>query len=105
MKHINEFNVIVEGYNKKEFISYDVMPYLMRCYEETKKKDKPKTFEEFKEFVRSKSMYQYWCRCEYEIVLNSLFSGRTKEEKIDVYFQISLNINTVTKLLMENVNN
>ena len=105
MKHINEFTVIVEDYNKKEFISYDVMPYLMRCYEETKKKDKPKTFEEFKEFVRSKSMYQYWCRCEYEIVLNSLFSGRTKEEKIDVYFQISLNINTVTKLLMENVNN
>ena len=103
MKHINEFNVIVEDYNKKEFVSYDVMPYLMKCYEETKKKDKPNTFDEFKEFVRSKSMYQFWCRCEYEIVLNSLFSGRTKEEKIDVYFQISLNIDTVTKLLMENV--
>ena len=104
MKHINEYNVIVEDYNNKEFVSYDVMPYLMRCYDETKKKDKPKTFEEFKEFVRSKSMYQYWCRCEYEIVLNSLFSGRTKEEKIDVYFQISLNIDVVTKLLMDNVN-
>ena len=104
MKHINEYNVIVEDYNKKEFVSYDVMPYLMRCYEETRKKDKPKTFEEFKEFIRSKSMYQYWCRCEYEIVLNSLFSGRTKEEKIDVYFQISLNIDVVTKLLIENIN-
>ena len=105
MKHINEYNVIVEDYNKKEFVSYDVMPYLMRCYDETRKKDKPKTFEEFKEFVRSKSMYQFWSRCEYEIVLNSLFNGRTKEDKIDVYFQISLNIDVVTKLLIENINN
>ena len=50
MKHINEYNVIVEDYNKKEFVSYNVMTYLMRCYDETRKKDKPKTFEEFKEF-------------------------------------------------------
>ena len=104
MKHLNEYNVIVEDYNKREFVSYNVMPYLMRCYEETKKKDKPNTFDEFKEFVRSKSMYQYWCRCEYEIVINSLFSSHTNEEKIDVYFQISMNIDIVTKLFIENIN-
>ena len=103
MKQNNEFNVIVEDWNKKEFTSYNIMPYLMRCYKETKK-DKPKTFGEFKEFVKSKCMYQFWSRCEYEIVLNSLFSGRTKEEKIDVYFQISLNIDIITKLLIENIN-
>ena len=104
MKHINEYNVIVEDYNNIEFVSYDVMPYLMRCYDEARKKDKPKTFYEFKDFVRSKCMYQFWSRCEYEIVLNSLFSGRTKEEKIDVYYQINMNINVVTKLFMENIN-
>ena len=104
MKHNNEFNVIVEDWNKKEFTSYDVMPYLMQCYEETRKKDKPKTFDEFKEFVRSKSMYQFWSRCEYEIVLKSLFGKSTEETKIDVYYQINMNIDVVTKLLIENIN-
>ena len=84
-------------------MKFNFVQVLTYCYEETKKKCRPNTFDEFKEFVRSKSMYQFWSRCEYEIVLNSLFSGRTKEEKIDVYFQISLNIDVVTKLLMENV--
>ena len=43
------FNVIVWDINSNEFKSYDIMPYLVREYKDSK--DKPQTFSEFKEFI------------------------------------------------------
>ena len=57
------FNVIVYDFNSKEFIPYNIIPYLVSQYKI--KRDKPKTFDEFKEFVKSESQYQWWARCEY----------------------------------------
>lgn len=96
------FYVIIDDVNKQEFVKYDVMPYLIHCYDEAKKDKRPKTFDEFKEFVISKSRYMYWSRCEYEIVLKPWIS-RTKERKVDVYWQIENNLDLVTKLLMLNL--
>lgn len=96
-----QFNVIVEDVNSKEFVSYDIMPYLIKCWKEAK--DKPQTFDEFKTFVKNRSRYQWWGRCEYEIVLKS-WIGFSKEEKIDVHYQIMNNIDVVAKLLMGEVN-
>lgn len=97
---MKSFNVILEDYNHRTFIPYDVMPYLVDKYKESR--EKPKTFEEFKKFVKDQSMYQWWARCEYEIVLQSWPTGKN-EEKIDVYWQILLNIDLVTEILIENV--
>lgn len=102
MKKKNKFNVIIDDWNSKEFKAYDVMEYLESCYKREKAKDRPKTFDEFKEFVTRKSMYMYFARCEYEIVLKA-WCSRSKEKKIDVYWQIKNNIDLVTRLLMENV--
>lgn len=105
---MKSFNVIVEDVNRRKMEFYDVMPYLVGCYEETKENSKsdydkrPKTFEEFKEFVERKSRYMYWARCEYEIVL-SPWVGNDFQEKWDVHKQIMGNINIVTQILMENV--
>ena len=99
------FYVINENFNAHKFEPYDVMPYLIEQYKETKKTKRrktPETFEEFKEFVDNWSHYQFWSRCEYEIVL-SPFISRTKDEKIDVCWQIMMNIDIVTRILMENV--
>lgn len=104
MKRKNQipFYVIVDNVNRQEFEKYDVMPYLIRCYDETKKGERPKTFEEFKEFVKGKSMYMYWSRCEYELVLKP-WVGHKNERKVDVHWQIMNNIDLVTKILMLNV--
>ncbi len=102
-KEIISFNVINFEFNSEKFKSYDVMPYLVNCYEEVKnKKESPKSFEEFKEFVKSKSMYKYWSRCEYEIILSD-WPNEKKRKKIDIHEQIMMNIDLVTEILMRNV--
>ena len=96
------FKVIMDNVNTKQFESYDVMPYFIRCYEEAKKENRPKTFEEFKEFVKGKSMYMFWSRCQYELVLKPLV-GHDNEQKADVHWQLMHNINLVTSILMLNL--
>ena len=97
------FYVISYDINGKDFTPYNVMPYFINCYKNARRKKKqPKTFDEFKEFVKSKSMYMYWSRCQYEIVLTD-WPSQTRGEKIDVHWQIMMNLDTVTRILMENV--
>lgn len=102
-KNPTPFNVIVEDINKREFVYYDIMPYLMRCYDEVKKKRvQPKSFDEFKKFVEGRSMYMYWGRCQYELVLKPLV-GHDNEQKADVHWQLMHNLELVTSILMLNL--
>jgi hypothetical protein len=96
------FKVIVDNVNTKKFEFHDVMPYFISCYEDTKKENRPKTYEEFKEFVRSKSTYMYWSRCQYELVLKS-WIGHNDEQKVDVHWQLLHNLDLVTSILMLNL--
>lgn len=98
---MKQFNVIRSDFNTNKFVPYDVIPYLVDCYE--KARTKPTNFDEFKEFIRKESMYQWWSRCEYEIVLQSWPPGHN-EEKIDVYYQVMMNIDRITEIVMEEVN-
>lgn len=124
---MKQFNVINFNFNAKKFEAYDVIPYLVQEYYEqierhntakleldaakTEQEIKiaksnldywkvPVTFNEFKEFVKSKAQYQFWSRCEYEIILVDWPCQKT-EEKWDVYDQIMMNLDIVTKILME----
>jgi len=101
MKYMEKFNVIIEDINRKEFIPYDVIPYLVSCY--NKAEEKPSTFDEFKKFIERKAMYQWWSRCQYEIIISSWPSTRGTEEKWDVYKQVMMNIDVVTDLVMKSV--
>lgn len=101
-KEHTPFNVINFDLNSGKFESYDVMPYLVNCYSKEKKSKRPVTFDEFKEFVKSNSIYMYWSRCEYEIILSDWPCQKT-HEKIDIHWQIMNNINIVTEVLMKNV--
>ena len=121
-----EFNVINYDINSRKFESYNIIPYLVSRY--NKSKNKPKTFGEFKEFIKNESMYQWWSRCEYEIILspwpylsspserydkkgeNDIEAWKehwkkhlTECKKIDVYDQIIMNLDIITKLFMENI--
>lgn len=102
-KNYIPFNVINFEFNSKKFEAYDVMPYFISCYKTVKrKKECPKTFEEFKEFIKSKSIYMYWSRCQYEIILVDWPCQETSK-KIDVHEQIMMNIDLITEVLMKNV--
>ena len=99
---MNEFNAIVYDINREKFVSYDIMPYLRDSYQKLKKIDRPKTYDEIKKFVDSELMYQFWSRCEYEIIVSDWPpSGVTK--KIDVYWQCKMNLDLITRLLIEDL--
>jgi len=102
MKNMKKFNVIIFEPNGKKFLSYDVMPYFMRCVEQDN--EKLTTFNEYKKFIEAKSLYMYWSRCEWEIILVD-WPNQRHEEKWDVHRQIMMNIDTVTEILMYNINN
>lgn len=94
------FNVLVHDFNQNKFVPYNVIPYLVNCYKEAKKK--PKTFKEFRKFIDKESKYQFWSRCQYEVILMD-WPCQKLQEKIDVYEQIKMNLDVVTKILMEAV--
>lgn len=99
---MNEFNVIVYDMNRKKFVSYDIMPYLRDSYQNLKKVDRPKTYDEIKKFVDSELMYQFWSRCEYEIIVSD-WPPSGVEKKIDVYSQCKMNLDLITRLLIEDL--
>lgn len=107
---MKSFNVINFNFNAQKFEPYNVISYLVHAYNERVEKHKefpndkywkiPITFEEFKKFVQSESQYQFWSRCEYEIILVD-WPCQKHEEKWDVYNQIMMNIDIITKILIE----
>lgn len=100
---MKKFNVINYDINRNKFIEYDVIPYFVNVYNEKKKKKYkkiPKTYEELKEFIRDEALYQFWGRCEYEIILVD-WPCQKVEEKWDVYDQIMMNLDVVTNILWQ----
>ena len=97
---MKSFNVIIFNPNNSMFEPCDVMPYFIHEYkaEETK----PKTVKEFTEFVKSKSLYQFWGRCEYEVVLHD-WPCDAVTHKMDVHEQLMMNLDIVVSILMENI--
>ena len=50
---MQEFNVIIYDFNKKKFIPYNIIPYLLECY--YKEETPPQSLEEFKIFIKKVS--------------------------------------------------
>ena len=94
------FYVINYDINANEFKPYNVMRYFINEYNEAK--EKPQTVEDCKKFIKDHSMYQFWGRCEYEVVLHDWPCNKT-EKKIDVHEQIMMNIDTVVDLFVQNI--
>nr|DAP34606.1 MAG TPA: Astrotactin-2 domain protein [Caudoviricetes sp.] len=100
MEASKSFYVINGNHNSNGMEPFNVIPYLLCRYEESK--DKPVNFEEFKGFIEKESMYQWWSRCQYEIILSD-WPCKHHEEKWDVHKQVMMNIDTITNILMNEV--
>lgn len=111
MEQIKKFNVLRWDFNTGKLTYYDVLPYFRDCYKEVvefNKKNKldnkskwwqiPKTLDDFKKFVKIKSQYQFWGRCEYEMICHG-WPVHGDDYKLDVHEQIMMNIDTIAEIL------
>jgi hypothetical protein len=98
MNDMKEFNVCIYNINTNKFIKYDVMPYFINCWK--KHNQKNYTREYIKEFIIGKSMYMYWSRCEWEIIISD-WPNQQVQKKVDVHQQIMMNIEVITDLFIE----
>lgn len=97
-----KFNVLVWDVNRKCLTAYDVLPYFRNEYEEKKKSQRPKTREEWEEFVTSKGRYMFWSRCEWEIIVSEWPPAKEdRSVKIDVWYQIKNNLDLIVDILMD----
>jgi hypothetical protein len=100
---MKQFNVCIFNSNTKKFEPYDIIPFLIDKYNSISKLDRPRTRNEIKKFINKECKYQYWSRCEYEILLLDWPCEKTKE-KIDIYDQVMMNIDIIVDLLMNELN-
>ena len=97
---MREFNVIIFDINDKKFKPYDVIHYFVREYEA--KKPDLITFDDYKQFINDMSMYHFWARCEYEILLQD-WPCHSKTVKKDIHWQIQMNIDVITQIFKEEI--
>ena len=95
-----KFNVIYYDVNHKRFVAYDVLPYLRECYLNEKKNDRPRDMAAMREFVVKQSSYMWWSRSEYELILKPWICDDDKERKIDIHWQLMLNLGIISQLLL-----
>lgn len=103
-----EYKVITWNFNTDRVEHYDIMPYLYRRLEEKRKKRqialKDLTLERLKEFIDTESKYQFWARCEYEVILSSWPPTENgHKHKMDVYEQIHMNLDNIAKLMYDDL--
>lgn len=103
MFKIKNFYVLNWDFNRNRLEKYDVIPYLVDCYKNTKK-NRPTNDKEFEEFVIRNSSYQWWSRCEYEIIISD-WPNNKNSIKYDIHKQILMNLDIVTNILMDIVIN
>ena len=110
------FNVIVESQGR--FKAFDIMPYLLGSWGEFMEKAKeledvydpddywkiPETREDIKRWIDRELKYQFWSRCEYEIILSEWPNPKNNPgKKIDVYEQCAMNIEVITDIFIYNI--
>lgn len=97
-RNIKPYKVISWDFNSDNIEYYDIMPFLIDSYKKIKK-NKPKTFDEIKEFIINESRYRFWSRCEYEVIITG-WPKQKREVKIDIFDQIMKNIDVITTHFM-----
>ena len=98
------FNVIWWDFNKKEPEAYDIMPFLLDEYERKPRKYKPKITDRaaVTQFVRQYALYQWWGRCQYEIIISN-WPTQDLSVKWDIHKQIIMNLDIIVDILIENI--
>lgn len=109
MEKKKKFFVLTWDFNKDMIEHYDVLPYFRNRLEERIEENEnnydehftvPKSFNDFKKFVEDESLYQFWSRCEYEMIVHG-WPVRNNDYKIDVHEQIMMNLDVISGILFD----
>ena len=117
---MKKFNVLLWDFNSDGLEHYDVIPYFVDRYNERVKRYKkaskrkdfdpnneylkvPETLEDFKKFIKDESRYQFWSRCQYEMICHG-WPVQKNDYKLDVHEQIMMNIDIVAEILYNEMN-
>lgn len=102
---MNKYKVLIWNITRDSPEWYDVLPHFQDEIDSLVKKKRIRrkdiTYDWLTDFVKREAKYQYWSRCEYEIIVTG-WPIHKNEEKMDVYDQIMANFETVVRLLYEN---
>lgn len=90
-----EWYVLNWDFNANKVVTYNIFyqDYIDRLYKAYKKKEIT-TKEQLKDFTL-RYCFQYRSRVEYEIMVGDVFSKEDELEKIDIYYQIEMNIDRI----------
>lgn len=115
---MKKFNVLTWNFNTDRLEYYDIIPYFVNRYNERVKNSKkksvktdmekypeykarfgvPETIDEIKKFIEDESMYMFWSRCEWEMIIHG-WPVQSYEHKIDVHEQIMMNIDVIADIV------
>lgn len=101
-KELKKFNVLNWDFNTDNIEHYDVLPYLRECVKKSKKKEPIETLDDMKKFVEQKSLYMFWSRCQYEMIIHG-WPVQKNNYKIDVHEQVMMNIDTIAEILFNEI--
>ena len=95
------WNVFIEDFNARKIIPYDIFKH--RGFSEDLKaaNRKFKNNKDFLEEVEALLQYYFWSKCEYEVIVGSLFANGNSS-KIDAFDQIKMNWDRFADYLLEN---
>lgn len=100
-----EWYVLNDNFNRKEIVPFNIFNNITVNQRTNKLCSQYKThkmsFEDFTEQLRRIIMCEEWSRCEYEILVNGMFSDEDKVQKIDCYAQALPNIKIIAKYVLE----
>lgn len=99
----NKFYVWVLDFGKSIPTPHDILPYLSQEWRNLKPKERGEATKDLQDWVKKKLLYQYWSRCQYEMLVLPWPTGpNDKPEKVDVYDQCLPNLELITRLFSEN---
>lgn len=84
-------------------VPYDILPYLSQEWNKLKPSKKKEAAQNLQSWVDGELKYQYWGRCEYEMLVLPWPPGhKDSPKKVDVYGQCFPNLKLITRLFAEN---
>ena len=93
------WKVLNHDFNSDKIVDYDI--FWNGSAEEIAKRikrEKIDSYDKFKESMRTFFMRDFWSRTEYEILVSGLHT-RVEPEKIDVWYQLEMNLDNLCEYL------
>ena len=98
-----EWYVYLEDFNNKKIIKYNIFNHYGFCQDLKDIIKKIKNKDKFSEKIKRSTMYYFWSKCEYEILITTWIGRKDfKDEKVDVYDQLQLNWDAFINYIWDN---